>query len=121
LDDVRTIEQYGGQATVLSGELAKYEGMPVIVSEYCREDLAATGKNTLAGPNTFGSVILVNRKRWFVGLRRAIQVKVENNKTEMDVLDLVSFCRKAFQAVLKEDGSNYTAESSCAVIYNIGL
>lgn len=122
LDDVRTIEQYGGQATVLSGELAKYEGMPVIVSEYCREDLAATGKNSaVANDNITGSVILVNRKRWFVGLRRAIQVKVENNKTEMDVLDLVSFCRKAFQAVLKDDGSNYASESSAAVIYNIGL
>lgn len=122
LDDVRTIEQYGGQATVLSGELAKYEGMPVIVSEYCREDLDATGKNSAtAANNTKGSVIIVNRKRWFTGLRRAIQVKVENNKTEMDVLDLVSFCRKSFQAVLKEDGSNYAAESSAAVVYNIGL
>lgn len=122
LDDVRTIEQYGGQATVLSGELAKYEGMPVIVSEYCREDLGAAGKNTsTAGNNIKGSVIMVNRKRWFTGLRRAIQVKVENNKTELDVLDLVSFCRKAFQAVLKEDGSNYASESSAAIVYNIGL
>lgn len=122
LDDVRTIEQYGGQATVLSGELAKYEGMPVIVSEYCREDLAANGINSATPANNItGSVIIVNRKRWFVGLRRAIQVKVENNKTEMDVLDLVSFCRKAFQAVLKADGSNYASESSAAVIYNIGL
>ena len=121
LDDVRTIEQYGGQATILSGELAKYEGMPVLVSEYCREDLAATGKNTVGGPNTFGSVIMVNRKRWFVGLRRAIQVKVENNKTEYDVLDLVSFCRKAFQGVLKVDGSNYASESSVALVYNIAL
>lgn len=122
LDDVRTIEQYGGQATVLSGELAKYEGMPVIVSEYCREDLDATGKNSAtAANNKFGSVMLINRKRWFVGLRRAIQVKVENNKTELDVLDLVSFCRKAFQAVLKDDGSNYAAESSAAIVYNIGL
>jgi len=122
LDDVRTIEQYGGQATVLSGELAKYEGMPVIVSEYCREDLGAAGFNTATGANNIkGSVIMVNRKRWFVGLRRAIQVKVENNKTELDVLDLVSFCRKAFQAVLKEDGTNYASESSAAIVYNIGL
>jgi HK97 family phage major capsid protein len=122
LDDVRTIEQYGGQATVLSGELAKYEGAPVIVSEWCREDLAANGKNgETAAQNTKGSVILVNRKRWFTGLRRAIQVKVENNKTEMDVLDLVSFCRKAFQATLKEDASNYGAESIGAIVYNIGL
>lgn len=122
LDDVRTIEQYGGQATVLSGELAKYEGMPVIVSEYLREDLGPAGFNTATAlNNTKGSILIVNRKRWFVGLRRAIQVKVEANKTELDVLDLVSFCRKAFQAVLKDDGSNYASESSAAMVYNIGL
>lgn len=122
LDDVRTIEQYGGQATVLTGELAKYEGMPVIVSEYLREDLDASGKNSATpANNTKGSILMVNRKRWFVGLRRAIQIKVENNKTEMDVLDLVAFSRRAFQAVLKNDGTNYAVESSAAYVYNIGL
>jgi len=119
LDDVRTIEQYGGQATVLTGELAKYEGMPVIVSEYLREDLAATGKNALITDAT-GSIIFVNRKRWFTGLRRAVQMRIERNKTEFDVLDMVSFSRKAFQAVLKVDGSNYASESSAAMVYNIG-
>jgi HK97 family phage major capsid protein len=121
LDDVRTLEQYGAQATVLSGELAKYEGTPVIVSEYIREDLHTTGFNTNGGDNDTGSVIIVNRKRWFVGVRRAIVVKVENNRTQYDVLDLVSFSRKAFQAVLKTDGSNYAQESSGAVIFNVGL
>jgi HK97 family phage major capsid protein len=122
LDDVRTIEQYGGQATVLSGELAKYEGMPVIVSEYLREDLGAAAVNTAtAGSNVKGSLLIVNRKRWFLGLRRAVQVKVENNKTELDVLDLVAFSRRAFQAVLKVDGSNYATESSVSMVYNIGL
>lgn len=121
LDDVRTIEQYGAAATVLTGELAKYEGIPVIVSEYIREDLHTTGFNTNGGDNDTGSVIFVNRKRWFVGTRRAIQVKVENNRTQYDVLDLVSFSRKAFQAVLKVDGSNYATESSGALVFNIGL
>ncbi len=122
LDDVRTIEQYGGQATVLSGELAKYEGMPVIVSEYLREDLGAAGFNTATPANNIkGSLLLVNRKRWFLGLRRAVVVKVEANKTELDVLDLVAFSRRAFQAVLKADGSNYAAESSAAMVFNIAL
>lgn len=122
LDDVRTIEQYGGQATVLSGELAKYEGMPVIVSEYLREDLGAAGVNTSTPANNVkGSVLMVNRKRFWLGLRRAVQIKVENNKTELDVLDLVAFSRRAFQAVLKTDGSNYATESVAAMVYNIGL
>lgn len=119
LDDVRTIEQYGGQATVLTGELAKYEGIPVIVSEYLREDLTGA-VNTELGANNQGSVIFVNRKRWYTGLRRAVQMRVERNKTEFDVLDMVSFSRKAFQAVLKVDGSNYASESSASIVYGIG-
>ena len=121
LDDVRTLDLYGAKATVLSGELAKYEGIPVIVSEYLREDLGAAGVNTAtAADNTLGSVIFVNRKRWFTGLRRATQYRIERNKTEFDVLDMVSFSRKAFQATLKADGTNYADESIGSMVYNIG-
>jgi HK97 family phage major capsid protein len=119
LDDVRTLEQYGPQAPVLTGELAKYEGIPVIVSEYLREDTNATGVNSATASN-FKSIILVNRKRWFVGMRRAIQVRVENYRTQFDLWDMVSFQRKAFQGVLKADGSNAAGEKSVALIYHIG-
>jgi len=122
LDDVRTMEQLGAKATVITGQLAAYEGMPVIVSEYLREDLDTTGVNSATVPNNIrGSVLMVNRKRWFTGLRRPVQVRVDSNKTELDVLDMVSFQRYAFQAVLKADGSNYATESSGAEIFNIAL
>lgn len=120
LDDVRTLEQYGPQAPVLSGELAKYEGMPVIVSEWLREDTDATGVNGATPNNNIKlSMLLVNRKRFFCGLRRAIQVRVENFRTQYDVWDMVSFSRRAFQGVLKADGSNAASESSVALLYNI--
>lgn len=122
LEDVRTLDKYGPQATVLTGELAKFDGAPVIVSEYLREDLGATGFNTSTVANNIkGSLIFINRKRWFTGLRRAVQYKVESNKTELDVLDMVSFSRRAFQATLKADGSNYDQESIGSMVYNIGL
>lgn len=119
LDDVRTLEQYGPQAPVLSGELAKYEGIPVIVSEYLREDTNASGVNA-SSASTFASILLVNRKRWFTGLRRAIQVRVENYRTQFDLWDMVSFARKAFQGILKADGSNFATEKSVYLIRNIG-
>lgn len=120
LDDVRTLEQYGPQAPVLSGELAKYEGMPVIVSEYLREDTDTTGVNgATPGNNIKASMIMVNRKRWFTGLRRAIQIKVENNRTQYDVWDMVSFSRRAFQGVLTSNASNAATESSAVLLYNI--
>lgn len=120
LDDVRTLEQYGPQAPVLSGELAKYEGIPVIVSEYMREDTDATGINGATGGNNIkASMLLVNRKRFFTGLRRSIQIKVESYRTQFDVWDMVSFSRRAFEGVLKADGSNASTEKSVALLYNI--
>lgn len=119
LTDVRTLNEYGAKATVITGELAKYEGSPVLVSEYLREDTDVAGKSLNGGTNDRLSIIMVNRKRWFLGLRRAVQVKVEKNRTQYDVLDMVSFARKAFQGVLKVDGSNYAAESSVSLIFNI--
>lgn len=120
LDDVRTLEQYGPQAPVLQGELAKYEGMPVIVSEWLREDTDATGINgAVPANNVKASMILVNRKRFFTGLRRGVQIKVENNRTFFDTWDMVSFSRRAFEGVLKSDGSNASSESSVALLYNI--
>jgi HK97 family phage major capsid protein len=120
LDDVRTLEQYGPQAPVLSGELAKYEGIPVIVSEWLREDTDATGINgAVPANNTKKSMILVNRKRFFLGMRRPIQVKVENYRTSFDVWDMVSFSRRAFQGILKADSSNAASEQSAVLLYNI--
>lgn len=119
LDDVRTLEQYGPQAPVLSGELGKYEGIAIIVSEYCREDLNNAGVNGASG-NTFSSMLLVNRKRWFCGLRRPVQIRVENYRTQYDVWDMVSYSRRAFQGVLKADGSNFSTEKSVVLLYDIG-
>lgn len=118
LDDVRTLEQYGPQAPVLSGELAKYEGIAIIVSEYLREDTDSTGVNVLTTDAKL-SLLIVNRKRFMLGMRRPIQVKVENYRTSFDVWDMVSFSRRAFQGVLKADGSNAATEKSVCLIYNI--
>ncbi len=120
LDDVRTLEQYGPQAPVLTGEMGKYEGIPIVASEWLREDTDTTGINGAVGGNNVKlSVFLVNRKRWFLGLRRAVQVKVANNRTSFDVWDMVSFSRRAFQGTLNSTASNFTTESTACLIYNI--
>lgn len=117
LDDVRTLEQYGPQAPVLTGELAKYEGIPVIVSEWLREDTDTTGINGASG-NTKLSILIVNRKRFMVGLRRGVQVRVEPAPADLDSYHMVSYSRKAFQGVLNRTGGNPT-ESTCVLIFNI--
>lgn len=120
LPSVRTVDKYGPQATVLAGELAKYDGIPVIVSEFLRDDTDATGVNgATPSQNTRASIILVNRKRFMTAVRRGTMVKVENNRTFNDVWDMVSFSRKAFDGVLKADGSNGATETSVALLYNV--
>ncbi len=121
LEEVVTLEKYGASATILAGELARIYGIPVIVSEYMRDDLNASAVNgAVALDNVKTAILLVNRRRFMVGLRRALQIRVEKNKTDYDATDLVSYARYAFQGVLKADGSNYASESSLAMIYNIG-
>lgn len=110
LDDVRTLDQYGPSAPVITGELAKYEGMPVIVSEHFREDTDSTGVNGGSG-NTKTGLLMVNRKRHLLGIRRAVQVKVAANKTDQDAWDMVSFSRKAFVSV--------ASEANVHLLYNI--
>jgi hypothetical protein len=43
LDEVETIDKFGPMATVQAGELAKFDGAPVIVSEFVRSDLNTSG------------------------------------------------------------------------------
>ena len=118
LPNVKTLETYGSSATILAGELGRIFGIPVIVSEYMRDDLNASGVND--GVTTDRTaILLVNRKRYMMGLRRALQIRIERNQTDRDATDMVSFSRYAFNGVLEADGSNYASESSLAYIINI--
>ena len=78
IPNVQTVDKYGAGATILSGELAKINGIPVIVSEWVREDLDANGLYVSGGSKTV--IHLVNRRGFAFGTRRsetAIQLLVE--------------------------------------------
>lgn len=80
INEVTTVEKFGPQATILNGALAALDGIPIITSEYVRDDLDATGVNILPGDST--SVIhLVNHRRFYFGVRRPIRVKVTMDPT----------------------------------------
>lgn len=96
LEDVFTVEKYGPMATVLKGALMAYMGIPVINSEHFKENLAATGVNTLAGPNDVTGLLIVNTSRFMVGQRRPIKVKVMPDLPGSDRWLMASYRRVTF-------------------------
>lgn len=69
-----TIDKYGPNATIVTGEVGKVDGSPVLTSKYSRDDVAATGVNTAGGPNTKSLLYLQNNLGWWYGDRREIRI-----------------------------------------------
>ena len=97
LDEVTSVEKFGGQATIVTGALAAFRGIPVVISEFVREDVDATGVNSSGGPNTKGLVHLVNLQRFWYGIRRPIQVRVQLDLPNQDRFLLASYSRLDFK------------------------
>lgn len=76
--DVITRDKYGDNAYVLTGEVAKLDGMSVIVSDQMREDLTTTGIYDSTTTNN-GSLILCNRAQWTMGIRSDLEMELWTN------------------------------------------
>ncbi len=77
LAEVVTVDRYGPEATILTGELGKIFGIPIVVSEemlLTEEDgkCSATPAN-----NTKGQICLANRRGWLGGWRRHLKIETE--------------------------------------------
>jgi HK97 family phage major capsid protein len=79
LTNVKTLSDFGPSAVLLTGQLAAYRGVPVIISA-SHPKCEADGKvSTTAGNNTLGSVSAYNRNMWKVGFRRQLLIEVDRN------------------------------------------
>jgi HK97 family phage major capsid protein len=111
--NLRTLDKYGPQATILTGELAKVEGVPLIVSEQMLL-AAADGKVTDGTAGTVGRLLLVNRSQWRTAFRRDMMIETERDIQKRQNLMVVSF-RMAFA---ERTGTRSTATHT-AIRYNI--
>ena len=76
--DVLTVDKYGPNATILKGEMGKFDNIPIVVSEYVRQDLAPTGVYTVAGlVRTL--LILAYRSGFMFGDRRKVTLKTKED------------------------------------------
>jgi len=114
LEQVVTVDKYGSNATILTGELAKLDGIPVVVSEFIREDVNASG--VYDGVTTSKTVLpLVYRPAFLYGDRRSITLRVSQElymESDQDVA--VATQRLDFQPV-----QDAVAEPVVGLGYNI--
>ena len=114
IGNFRTLDKFGPQATVLTGQLGAVEGVPVIVSEQMA--LADTdGKVTDGGNGTdTGRLLIFNRSQWRLGFRRELAIETVRDVQKRQNIMVISF-RLAFQ---ERSGTRSTATHS-ALQYNI--
>lgn len=91
LTNVATVDKYGPAATIVTGELMRYRGVPVIPS--ASQPLAeADGKlSTTSASNTLGTISLYNRNMWAVGFRRGLTIEVDRDIKTRQLIMVVSF------------------------------
>ena len=76
LTEVTTVDKFGPQATIITGEIGKIWGIPIVISEYIRHDLDPDGTDTI-GSNSTTVMLFVNRNYFAVADRGAVTVETE--------------------------------------------
>lgn len=108
-----TVDKMGPNAVILNGQIGSVFGVPVIVSEWVRETLNASGVYD-GITTTKTSMLCVNRNEWAIGQRMALDIEVDD-----------SIYRETFQRVLvafqREDFQNLGAstDENTAIAYNV--
>ena len=111
IDDVKTVDKYGPQATVLTGELASYRGIPIIAPAYASKTEADGKASTTEASNTKGQITVFAPAGFLGGVRREVQLFFDRiQRTDQFLFEL--YTRRAFTRF----GAN-----TAAGIYNITL
>jgi|GEM_PF-1036877 len=116
LTEILTVDKAGPLAsTILKGSLAALFGIPVVVSQHMREDLNASGVYD-GTTTTKGAILLANASRWYVGMRRAPQLRIIQDLPNYDRYLMAAYQRLDFQGHAQGAG-----EASVCYGYNITL
>jgi HK97 family phage major capsid protein len=111
---VITMDKFGSNASVAKGQLGLLAGIPVIASEFCRENLNASGVHD-ATTQTKGTITLVNKESFILGNRKDIQVEMwRDGRAQVDYL--IASARRDFKPT-RAIASNHGVH----IGYNIGF
>ena len=94
-DKVVTVDKYGPQATVVTGELGNLWGIPIISPSYAVKTEADGKQSTTEASNTKGQITLFNPNGWLAGVRRDVQLFFDRiQRTDQFLFEL--YTRRAF-------------------------
>lgn len=109
-----TVDKAGPQATILNGQVGFLFGIPVIVSEWVRENLNASGVfDNITTTKTYA--LVVNRGEWAFGTRMALDVEIDDSiyrETAQRVM--VAFMREDFNCI-----TSATTDDATSIGFNI--
>jgi len=74
LPEVVTLEKYGASATIVTGELGRIFGIPIIAPAYCTKTEADGKLSATPANNTLGQLSVVNVRGWLRGIYRPVQL-----------------------------------------------
>lgn len=94
--NVLTVDKFGPNASILSGQVAKVLNCSVVTSELVTADLAASGLYTGSGSKTGG--ILLNRSRFKIVRRKGLMVELERRVIN-GVTYIVVVARQTFKSI----------------------
>lgn len=77
LDEVVTVDKFGPGATVLTGQVARVLGSPLIASIACSKTEADGKVSTTGSNNTKGQVVTFHRGGFVAGWRRRVMLETE--------------------------------------------
>lgn len=91
LTNVVTMDKFGPQATVKTGQLADYQGIPIIVTNSIALTYTAGKTSKTAGSNTKGSILFCDTNMWRVGFRRQLMIELDRDVQKRQLIMVVSF------------------------------
>lgn len=109
-----TVDKMGPNATILSGQVGSLFGVPVIVSEWVRENLNASGVyDGITTTKTYA--LCVNRREWAMGQRMALDIQTDDSiYRETFQRVMVGFMREDFQSI-----ASASTDDNTSIGYNI--
>lgn len=94
IEEVQTVDKYGPNATIVQGELARFFGIPILLSEAIPgattdkvDDDGQYTTTSVATNDTDGWFLLYNIGGWRTGFRREFQIEADRNiQTDSNIL-----------------------------------